>query len=351
LGARLKDVAERAGVSTATASLVLNNKPSKIVISEATRQQVLKAARELSYRPNLIARAMAKQQTSLVALVVGDVTASFYPEIIAGVSEVLEDHGFSVLLCTCRESLADQEQHLITVNSKMVDGIIITPVFGTSMDLLTHTVDASRPMVVACRVPLGCSLPSVRVDNEQGGYVATRHLIELGHRRIAFLGDQVAGLSPQEQALSENYQRYVGYLKAMCETGLKPLPLLTIPEHTPHLVGGEVAVSAALQQDPKPTAIFACSDIAAIAAIRAAHAAGLRVPEALSVVGFDDLPIADLVTPRLTTVAQPKYDIGNCSGQMLLRLIEGKPVESQILQPTLVVRNSTASLIQSPKAD
>ncbi|MCC6441883.1 MAG: LacI family DNA-binding transcriptional regulator [Armatimonadetes bacterium] len=345
MSARLKDVAVKAGVSTATASLVLNNKPSKIIISEATRQLVMQAARELNYRPNLIARAMARQQTSLVALVVGDVTSSFYPVIIAGVSDVLEEQGFSILLCNCKESLTDQEHHLITVNSKMVDGVIMTPVLDTAAETISHAVDGDRPLVLACRVPLGCNFPSVRVDNEEGGYAATRHLIDLKHRHIVYVSELTLTLTPQEQILSEYYQRYVGYLRAMREVGLDYPQPLVLQNGIPTMKQAEWLISEllSLPASKRPTAIFASSDLAAIGAMRAAHRLGLRIPRDLSVVGFDDLPVADLVTPRLTTVAQPKYEIGSESGRILLSLIEGRPVESKILSPYLVFRETTSA--------
>ena len=310
--------------------MALNDHPR---ISEDTKKRVKALAMKLNYRPNIIARAMVRKQTNLIGLIITDIMSSFFPQIIQGIEDIVSKHLYSVILCATENETSRERHYLQLLRQKRVDGIIAVPNLGNkNADLWELLLKQEMPIVsILRRLPVNKS-PYVIVDNYRGGYMATRHLIEMGHKKIAHLA------GPEMLPLS--HARKQGYMDALHESGLgvhKALIKITNfnfndgYKKTLHLV----------KSNPEITAIFASADIVAIGAIQAIRQMNLRVPEDIAVIGFDDLFFASFSEVPLSSIAQPKYEIGVRAAQKMLDLLDDKEVESEILEPSIVVRQST----------
>lgn len=322
----LKEIAEAAGVSPITVSRVLTGKhPEKV--SEETRRRVLRLAKEMGYHPNIVARALREQRTYQFALVVPGADLSFIPEIIEGLQRVANDHGYACLfyLTAFRPEIeAKALDHLV---AHRVDGVVWLPGPQTQP---TARVLIDRPLVQLLYKELP-DAAAVLVDQEHGAYLATHHLLELGHRRIG----AVMVLDRHGR------QRLQGYYKALKEAGVAPEAGWLITTDA-RWEGAKAAVRNALAGGLDVTALVCYSDVVAWGAIRALLEAGRSVPGDVSVVGFDDRDFAAHIEVPLTTIAQPRREIGERAMLHLLRLIDGERPGDVILDPSLVVRASTA---------
>lgn len=324
------DVAKRAGVSAMTVSRVINNSG---YISQETRERVEQAIAELGYVPNALARSLRFKQTKTLALVLTDITNPFFTTIARGVEDIASEQGFSVIFCNTDESKDDESEYLNVLVQKQVDGMLLVPAVS-SPDSAAFLHERGVPFVVLDRRIPGVSVDIVRCDSEQGAYQLVWHLLDLGHRRIAILSGPAAVTTAAD--------RVIGYRRALAEAGISREAVyygaFTVE-------GGYQMARQALAVAPRPTALFAANNFIAIGALRALREAGLRVPEDMSVVAFDDLPPAIVIDPFLTVVGQPAYDMG-CQATLLLldRLAgKGKAEPQEIILPTeLVVRESTA---------
>lgn len=325
-----KDVAERAGVSVATVSYVVNNGPR--AVSPEARGRVESAIAELGYYPNELARSLRLQQSSTIGAVVPRMTNPVYAEIIRDLENVCSKQGYLVMLCNT-ERQPDREKKLVQMlRAKQVDGVVITP-HAEPEKLIEPLLKARIPVVV-----LEHDIPGVHcigIDELHGGFIATQHLLELGHRRIALLKHKPTS------ALST--RRSLGYAYALEQAGLTPDLSLIIECDGTHQAG-DVATRRLLKQKHPPTAIVAHNDVLAIGALHAIRSVGLSVPEDVSVVGYDDIASAAYLEPPLTTVRSPKAQMGALAGQTLLELIR----DSESLAPgmvtlpvELIVREST----------
>lgn len=325
----LKEIAEKAGVSPITVSRVLNGShPSKV--SAKTRARVLKIAEELGYHPSIAARALRGKRTYQFGLVVPGIDYSFVPGIIQGLQDAAMDLHYSCLLYVTRWNAALELEIFRALIAKRVDGIVWIPEPHPPPDVAGLLKEQK---VVQLQHKELADKPALLVDQEEGGYRATRHLIELGHRRIGNLAyhDRHGKL------------RLQGYTRALVEAGLGSSTDL-VRRVGPTWEDALQGAHELLALDEPPTAIVCYSDLVAWAALRAAHQKGVRVPDQLSLVGFDDTPFVEHIEVPLTTVAQPKHELGRLAMAMLSDLIDGKRVESQVLSPTLVIRSSTARL-------
>lgn len=325
--ATILDVAGRARVSPATASRVLSG--SAHAVKTETRRRVLASARALGYLPNMLARSLLKRETSAVGVLVPDVSNPYYAVILRGIEDAARLTGHAVILGNTDRRRDTQEAYLRTLLERRVDGLIVTGgTFGTR-DLAL--IRAMLPVVVVGRheVPLS----SVRVDNVAAAAAATRHLIELGHRRIACLAGPAASLTAVD--------RLKGFRRALRGAGLDPGRDGTVEvEFSPE--GGRLGAVRLCSSAHPPTAVVALSDQLAFGALRGLSELGLRVPDDVSVVGFDDSPIAAFTVPALTSVAIPMHEIGRRAMELLLRLAAGEPGTSVVLATELRVRESTA---------
>lgn len=334
----LKDVAKEAGVSVCTVSRVINNTYQQRV-SDATRKRVLAAIKRLNYEPNVSARALARKQTFLLGVVVSSLAASFMAEIVQGIQDEADKSDYSLLFYSTGDSVTKEKAGFEALRRKRVDGIIYMP--GASsfcssregIEYLNDLIHRGIKIVQLCSNHPQVNSPYVLVNNEAGGYMATKHLLELGHTRIAHF---------HEQRTREGQERFQGYRLALEVAGVSLLPELVVPCHYDWQSGYE-AMEKLLDSHNPPTAVFACDDMSAWGAMQAVLDRGLRVPEDVAVVGYDDLAIAKFMPAALTTVHQPKADLGAAAVRLLLKQIEQKDVSSVVIQPELVVRQSCGS--------
>ncbi|BDP43547.1 LacI family transcriptional regulator (plasmid) [Deinococcus aetherius] len=325
--ATLADVARLAGVSKMTASNVINGKPG---MSEATRQRVLGAIQQSGYVVNPAARVLAGRRMNLIGVMAPMYNSPYVTELMQGASAAAEDAGMTLAVLTTSGNEALERERGALLRT-LADGVL----------LILPTDD--EPQVFRGVVPVvmagGMGTYGVQSDNRHGGHLAARHLLELGHRRIAHIrGATVTALNREEAAAREQ-----GFLEVLGEAGVS-VPAEYLRDGDFSESGGQAAAEALLRLPEPPTAIFAANDSTAFGVLRAAERLGVRVPGDLSLVGFDDVTSSALTTPALTTVRQPLQEMGAAAVRMLLALTRGEPpAEPHLLFPTtLVVRDSTA---------
>lgn len=327
----MKDVAKRAGVSVATVSHVINETR---FVSEELKQRVLKAIEELDYQPDAVARSLRRKETRTIGLIVPDNSNPFFAEVARGIEDVGFEQGYSVILCNSDWNLEKELTYLDTLIAKRVDGIVFIAA-TTQVEHVKSLVENRTPVVVAERKMPEIEVDSVLVDNFQGGYEATKHLLDLGHRRIGCIS------GPWD--LTPSAERVTGYKLALNRHELRAEEDLIV--RGDYLFeSGEMAVRTLLELSAPPTAIFACNDLMAIGAMKAILEQGLRVPEDISIVGFDDIALASYLNPPLTTIAQPKYELGRMAAQLVIQRITSSGSREKreiVLESRLVVRGST----------
>ncbi|HEY3368114.1 MAG TPA: LacI family DNA-binding transcriptional regulator [Symbiobacteriaceae bacterium] len=327
----IRDVAQAAGVGLATVSRVLNDSG---YVRPETRERVLQACSDLGFVPSQLARSMVRRSTATIGLIVPDITNPFFPAITRGVEDAASEVGYTVFLCNTDNDPAMEALDVRKLRERRVDGIIFV---GTTdrHELVTGLLAGEVPVVVTDRQLDDLDVDSVLVNNSLGAQAAVRHLIDLGHRRIAHAAGHPATRTGQD--------RLAGYQQALQEASIPYDPSLVVfGEYT--LESGYAAAQILLGRAPRPTAVFAGNDLMAIGMLRAATEAGIAVPDELSVVGFDDIQMAALIHPALTTVRQPAYDMGRRAMTMLHeRITGGIPAAGRrhIFQPELIVRRTT----------
>lgn len=333
--ATISDVARRANVSTATVSYVLNGSQR---VSEETRARVLQAAKELGYQPNALARGLVKNQTRNIGLVIPRTAEyvfsdPYFAELLKGICTVIarEDYFLVLSLLTGVEDFGRVMTGLI--NQRRVDGVIMVCTARDSEEVARlQTANIPFTLIGTCYLP---EVTSIDVDNEHGAYLAARHLLDLGHRRIAY----IAGDMRYENAV----QRYKGFQRALTEAGCQVADVYP-GDFTQ--AAGVAGARHVLQNNPEVTAIACASDLMAHGAMSAARDLGYSIPHDLSIVGFDDIPLSQESEPKLTTVRQPIARLGFLATERIIAMIEDRedPAEGdkQILQTELVVRCSTA---------
>lgn len=329
----IQDVARQAGVSAATVSRVLS-KPD--MVSEATRLAVIEAVNATGYTVNLAARNLRRQRTGNVVALVPKLANPFFSQIVSSISQVLASEGYSLLVSDTRGSPRAEERLMGYLDEGRADGLIL---FDGAIPP-EHIDNARRgrplpPTVMACEWIEGSHLPRIRIDNEHGAALAVEHLVGKGHVRIGHVSGPAGNVLTQA--------REAGLRAAMAERGLELRPeWMFCGDFT--FASGASAAEQWLALSEAPTAIFCANDESAIGFIGAVQRAGKSVPGDVSVVGFDDIEIADHVTPRLTTIRQPRTAIGEVAAKTLLTLIDGGAIDcaDQQLEIELVERASTA---------
>jgi LacI family transcriptional regulator len=330
----LKDIAKLVGVSTASVSGVLNDTPN-VRVSEETRQKILETAERLNYIPDFNARVLKGKTSNIVGLIIPDVINPFFPEVIRGVIDTANKFGYQVILFNTDDRLDKQIFYIEMLVSLRCAGIIIADIeAGTNKNEILNRVDKTKtPVVLVDREIPDSPFPAITVDNIKGGYLATKYLIELGHRRIGFLTNSLS--------LKNIRDRFAGYKQALEESGLEFLPEFVLESgYRDNLA--YVSVESLLARQCKPDAIFVTGDLMAIEAIRAIRNFGLEIPRDISIIGFDDIWMSQFITPPLTTIWQPKYELGKLVMDKLHRIINDEEVslETTYLEPKIVVRES-----------
>ncbi len=326
----IRDVARRAGVSPSTVSRILTgNTP----VSAAKQKRVRQAIQRLRFRPNALARGLKQRRSQSVGLLIPDITNPYFAEAAKGVEEAAQREGFAVLLCDSEGDLRREAHYLEVLRERQVDGLIyVTAGDGTSL----RRTWPGRPLVVMDREVPGLPADTVTTDNERGAYEITRFLLQQGHRRIAFLAGP-GHLAPARLRL-RGYRRALREFKVSAGSGLIRYGDFTVE-------GGRKAMRGLLEVSPPPTAVAAADDVMALGAVQAIEDAGLRVPADISVAGFDDIPVAALVRPPLTTVKQPVRRMGAVAVELLLAQLAARPRGHRrvLLEPRLVVRGSVGA--------
>ncbi|MGE3268977.1 MAG: LacI family DNA-binding transcriptional regulator [Chloroflexota bacterium] len=342
----LEEVARQAGVSKTTASVVLNGRAEQVRISETTRLRVMAVANELGYVPDHAARSLRRRRTGIITVLLWRLGSPFFSEIATGVGMVATDHDYEVSVIDAHDLEAELRalQHL---RQGSADGVIVAVnrrrSVGAIFDSLLMLMQRRLPVVVLLDPSPHPSIPSLRVDDFHGGYLATKHLLDLGHRRIGHLTWEDVPLEADEPDAGNT--RYRGYRHALTEAGVAFAPSWVVAAPRGMTGGIELARRfLATHPDPatRPTAIFATNDLIAIAAMRGFHEAGIRVPHDLAMVGFHGVELGTLTIPSLTTVALGSVDLGRLGAELLFDLLDGnEPAEPERVLPVrLVVRES-----------
>lgn len=332
--ATMKDIARLAGVSTSTVSHVINK--SRFV-SDEIAERVNNAAQQLNYAPSALARSLKMNRTKTIGMLVTTSTNPFFGEVVKGVERSCYHKGYNLILCNTEGDNQRMKASINTLLQKRVDGLLLmcSTLEGERLDVFDRYPDI--PVVVMDWGPILFASDKIQDNSLQGGYMAAKHLIECGHKEIGC----ITGPLIRHQA----QMRYEGYKRALAEAGLGIHPDWII-ESDFECEGGYQAFEKLYERGKLPSALFVCNDMMAMGVIQAANQRGLRVPDDLSLIGYDDVHIAKFMTPALTTIHQPKYRLGKAAVDTLLYRLENPDTTAQVVQlePTLVVRSSVCSL-------
>ena len=334
--ATIKDVAKLAGVSVATVSHVVNNTR---FVSDETKAKVMDAMQELSYKPNAVARSLRRKESKIVGLVLPDNTNPYFAEIAWSIEYASRNLGYSVILCNSDGDVDKEAGYLNVLIEKQVDGVILVAA-GDSTANFQKLQEHKIPTVMVDRNSPSVNTDSVQIDNATHGESATSHLIDLGHKKIACI------TGPRD--VTPSFDRVDGYKRSL---KLNDIPIrdeyIVKGDFKPH--GGYLAACKLLDTDDPPTAIFACNDLMALGAMHAASERNINIPRQLSIVGFDDIYLSTYSNPPLTTIKQPRLEMGEeAVNALVLRMkTPDRSARSILLQAELVVRSSTMPLAKS----
>ncbi|MBB6672446.1 LacI family DNA-binding transcriptional regulator [Cohnella nanjingensis] len=333
---KIKDVAKRAGVSVTTVSRVLNGEK---YVKDDLRAKVNRVIEELGYTPSQIARSLVRKKTNLIGVIVPDLTSSFYSTILSSIERVASENEYNLLVCNISEDIDKELKYLNVFQEMRVEGIIIMhEKINEPIRQFIHKIRI--PVIFSSVKPMDQSFVSVIVDDYKAAYEATRYLIELGHDAIGFIGGDM-------RDITSGQNRYSGYRNAMTDQGKKLV--------YEHIRFGDYKVQSGYDQmkellriDNPPTAVFAVSDDMAVGAINCIRDQGLRVPEDISVMGFDGSQLTELVRPALTSMEQPIQEMGQVTMNVLLQQIAGESEQAGdvVLAHRIAVRESCRSIQQ-----
>jgi LacI family transcriptional regulator len=332
--ATIKEVARRAKVSVGTVSNVLSG---AVPVSSRLTRRVMAAIRELDYHPNYVARSLKTRQTMMLGMVIPDITNPLFPLAVRGAEDAASERGYLLIAFNTDDHLERERQVLSVLRSRRVDGalLVLAPNPG-DYSHIENTIAAGIPIVCLDRIPPRMALDSVSVENVAGAREAVRHLASMNHREIAILNGPLTLANAQD--------RLRGYKEALAEAGIAPRPEL-VRQGDFRIESGYAAGRQLLALENRPTAVFAANAMMALGLLEALDECGLRCPEDLAIVAFDDLPLAAAFRPRLTAVSQPVYDIGHRGAELLIQRLEGEledpaPVKVR-LRPELKIRESS----------
>ena len=331
--ANMKEIARIAGVSLGTVSNVLNGSAR---VRDPLRRRVEEAVQSIGYQPSALARGLRRDKTNMIGMVIPDVTNPFFPAVIRGAEDVAFSNGYRLVLCNTDNDHVKELAHLNELRTYLPAGLIVIPSNFSDLTKQAESYQRNGAAVVCIdRLPKRWQGDSVTVANEHGAAAVTRHLIRLGHQRIAVIAGPLH--------LTNSEQRLRGFRRAMSEAGL-PVPPEYVQETSFDVPGGRAKAMLLLRLLPRPTAIFAANDMIAMGVIEATRSLGLQCPGDLSIVGFDDLEFASLLNPSLASVFQPGYQLGATAARLLLDRVRGdtSPARHIVLETELRIRESVA---------
>jgi DNA-binding LacI/PurR family transcriptional regulator len=327
----MRQIAERADVSIGTVSHVING---TAVVRARLRERVLEAIRSLGYQPSALARGLRRNRTNILGMVIPDITNPFFPSVVRGVEDMAYKRSFRVILCNADNDPSKEASYVQELRSYHIAGLLIIPSVG--VDIASHLeayTSAAIPVVCIDRVPEGWEGDAVLVANVDGAYQATRHLIQMGHERLAVITGPLK--------LTNASDRLKGFTRALNEASLSVEPEF-VQEAQFDTPSGYQAALRLLKMLPRPTAIFAGNDLIAFGVLQAARELGLRCPADVSIAGFDSLEFTKFTDPSLTSVYQPGYQLGATAARVLLQRIDGmKSAPKKILLETELNRRNS----------
>jgi LacI family transcriptional regulator len=335
----MRQIAERAEVSIGTVSHVINGTAT---VREKLRLRVLEAIRSLGYQPSQLGRGLRRNQTSMIGIIIPDITNPFFPGVVRGVEDVAYQRSYRIVLCNTDNDPHKETSYFNELRSYRPAGLLVIPSAESHIGTQLRATSASGPPVVCIdRRPSGWDGDVVVVANEAGSYTATRYLLRMGHRRLAVI------TGPKH--LANAVERLKGFRRALSEERISIQPEY-IQEARFDRDSGYKAALHLLRMLPRPTAIFACNDLMALGVLLAAREMNVSCPEELSVVGFDNLDFAEFTAPALTTVHQSGYQLGATAARLLLERIDGsKQRPKRVVLPTeLKIRHSALPVIPEP---
>lgn len=325
----IKDVAKKSGVSVATVSRILNGLEG---YSPETKQHVLKVIEELGYKRNAIARGLATKTTSTIGVLIPDVSTSFHGEILRGIEDEAHQHNYSVVLCNAGHIGNRTPDYLRVLEERQVDAIIIVSINITD-EIYNILQGLNIPYILVSTNSFKFNIPYVKVDDEKAAYTATKYLIEKGHTNIAMISGSL-------DDLNAGAPRVAGYKKALLDSGIT-LDESLIKYGSFSYNSGIECMNELLDENKKFTAVFAASDDMAVGVLNVAYKNNIRIPDELSVVGYDNTQTAAMAIPPLTTVGQPLYDLGKKSIEKVLTMLNtSNMVESSIMPHKIIERDS-----------
>ena len=337
VGPNIKDIARMAGVSTSTVSLVFNQ-PNRI--KEETRFRVLAVAEKLNYVPNRIARSLVTNKTKTIGLVISDIIDPFYAEVSRAIEDTLNKEGYSLILCNTDNDIQKEIQYINLLLEQNVEGIILVPI-GTKEEHLLKAINQGKKIVFVDRKIDKLPICSVTINNEKAGYVATEFLIQNKHRIIACICGN--------QSLKTTQDRIKGYKKALSDNDL-PLFESLVVEGSPKPEENYEIINNLLKKKKEVTGFFITSDIIAYGVLDTLKSLGIDVPEHASIVGFDDISFSKYLCVPLTTISQPKYELGKIAAKMILKKLKpsndtnNESIENIELPFSLIVRKSVTKI-------
>jgi len=337
--ATIKDVAAIAGVSFTTVSHVVNNSRP---VSADVRAKVERAILELDYVPSAVARSLKARSTATIGLLVPNATNPYFAELARGVEDGCAKNGYCVFFCNSDDDPAKQRSYLRVLQEKRIDGLVIASA-GEDAVLAQCLAGAREPLVIVDRNIEGLQSDLVQIDHEKGAYLATRHLLQLGHSQIGCITGPVA--------TAVSAMRLHGFIRAMAERGIEIEPNAIV--QSDFSATGGYAAASQLLDNMRPTAIFACNDMMGIGALRAAAERHINVPTDCSIIGFDDVELSRYTYPALSTVGQSVRALGEMAAQTLIDRITGKltgTTRRRVVPPRLVRRESTAVVPEARRA-
>ena len=325
----MKEIAKLAGVSITTVSMVINGKDKSI--GAETRARVLQIIEEQQYVPNGIARSMITKQTYTLGLLIPDITNPYFATMARGIEDAASKAGFRVILCNTDENQEKEAEYLQLLRKQNVDGVILVSAAVVEHAERRILKEFKKPLIFLDRRGTDQTEASVGFENHKGAYLATKHLIEAGHRKIGCITGPLKNMSAME--------RYQGYLDALEEAKISPNPRWVV-EGDYQMTGGEAGIRSL--KDKGITACFVANDWMAYGAYKACYEEGIQIPADLSIVGFDDLMISQAMIPPLTTIHQPNIKMGQTAVRQIVSWIQSgiQPTESIMFEPELMVRDS-----------
>lgn len=325
----IKDIAKEADVSVTTVSRVLNDKPD---VGDDTRAKILKIIKEKNYNPNSVARGLVMQKTNTIGLIIPDISNPFFPQVARAVEDKAQELGYSVIFFNTDNHLERERKAVELFKSKQVDGLIVSLSVGNEK-IIEELKKANYPVVQIDRSVLNHSYPLISIDNKKSAYQLVEYLLKKGCQSIAHITGDLNTTTARK--------RLAGYKKAVSDYGIE-LNGEYIVEGDYSQDSGFKAMKKLLKLKKRPDAVFAANDLSAAGAYKAIFSANLKIPADIAVVGHDDIDIASLLRPELTTMRQPKYDLGEKAVIVLMKMIKNNDLKfkDQILKTDLIIRES-----------